>query len=246
MFNEVKVPEQKPQTSLLVIEEVQSGKTEDKTLTEDPLGPHGQLYNEYFEPEEYEPCAKMIRQKEKDIKAVQDDKDFKKKWNEIPPSPLSKEIKDTAQPRKETLSDHVVPTPSVPANHKWLYELLHQKNPPLQSYPRNLHSRMNFVNSSNFPHKSRSNARNWIRKMLPELTVAQNTISYRNSNNPICSLPSIFFSTGAMTSSQKRSCRVSSNDSGILTIIGCYLRFVVYVLRHLMSLLKPGNRTGRI
>ena len=36
MFNQVKVPEQKLQTSLLVIEEVQSGETEDKTLTEDP------------------------------------------------------------------------------------------------------------------------------------------------------------------------------------------------------------------
>src|SRR3984957_3809613 len=30
----------------------------------------------------------------------------------------------------ETPSDLVVPTPSVPANRKWLYDLLHRKNPP--------------------------------------------------------------------------------------------------------------------
>ena len=130
VFNQVKVPEQKPQTGLPVIEEAQSGETEDKILTEDPLGPNGRLYNEYFKPEEYELCAKSLRRKEKDIKNAQEDKDFEKKWNEILSSPLSKEIKDTAQPRKETQSDSIVPTLSIPANHKWLYELLHQKNPP--------------------------------------------------------------------------------------------------------------------
>src|SRR3984957_4250027 len=35
VFNQVKVPEQKPQTGSLVTEETQSGETEDKTLTED-------------------------------------------------------------------------------------------------------------------------------------------------------------------------------------------------------------------
>src|ERR1700722_17655727 len=130
MFNQVKVPEQKPQTGLPVIEEMQSGETEDKTLTEDPLGPNGQLYDKYFEPEKYEPCAKSLRRKEKETKNAQEDKDFETKWNEIPSSPPSKEIKDTTQPEKETPSDPVVPTPSVPAHRKWLYDLLHRKNPP--------------------------------------------------------------------------------------------------------------------
>jgi len=130
VFNQVKVPEQKPQTGSLVTEETQSGETEDKTLTEDPLGPNGQLYDKYFEPEEHEPCAKTLRREKKDTKNAQEDKDFEKKWNETPSSPPSKEIKDTAQPRKETLSDPVVPTPSVSANRKWLYDLLHRKNPP--------------------------------------------------------------------------------------------------------------------
>src|SRR3984957_19913329 len=130
MFNQVKVPEQKPQTGLPVIEEMQSGETEDKTLTEDPLSPNGQLYDKYFEPEKHEPCARSLRRKEKEIKHAQEDKDFEKKWNETPSSPPSKEIKDTAQPGKEIPSDPVVPTPSVPANRKWLYDLLHRKNPP--------------------------------------------------------------------------------------------------------------------
>ena len=130
LFNQVKVPEQKPQTGSPVIEEMQSGETEDKTLIEDPLSPNGQLYDKYFEPEEHEPCAKTLRREKKDIENAQENKDFEMKWNEIPSSPLSKEIKDTAQPGKETLSDPVVPTPSVPANRKWLYDLLHRKNPP--------------------------------------------------------------------------------------------------------------------
>src|ERR1700722_2374575 len=130
MFNQVKVPEQKPQTGSPVIEETQSGKTEDKRLAEDPLDPNGQLYDKYFEPEEHKPCAKSLRRKEKEIKDAQEDKDFETKWNKTPSSPPSKEIKDTAQPRKETPSAPVVPTPSVPANRKWLYDLLHRKNPP--------------------------------------------------------------------------------------------------------------------
>src|ERR1700722_15993593 len=85
MFNQVKVPEQKPQTGSPVIEETQSGETEDKTLIEDPLGPNGQLYDKYFEPEEHEPCAKTLRRKEKDTKNAQEDKDFETKWNEILP-----------------------------------------------------------------------------------------------------------------------------------------------------------------
>src|SRR3984957_16850678 len=105
MFNQVKVPEQKPQTGSPVIEETQSGETEDKTLIGDPLGPNGQLYDKYFEPEEHKPCAKTLRRKEKEIKNAQEQEEFKKKWNETPSSPLSKEIKDTAQPGKETLSD---------------------------------------------------------------------------------------------------------------------------------------------
>src|SRR3984957_15730959 len=84
MFNQVKVPEQKPQTGSPVIEEMQSGETEDKTLTEDPLGPNGQLYDKYFEPEKYEPCAKSLRRKEKETKNAQEDKDFEPKWTEIP------------------------------------------------------------------------------------------------------------------------------------------------------------------
>src|ERR1700722_5842616 len=107
VLKQVKVPEQKQKTGLPVIEETQSGETEDKTLIEDPLGPNGQLYDKYFEPEEHEPCAKSLRRKEKEIKNVQEDKDFEKKWNETPSSPLSKEIKDTAQFGKETLSDPV-------------------------------------------------------------------------------------------------------------------------------------------
>ena len=116
----------------------------------------------------------------------------------------------------------------------------------LWSYPRNLHSRMNSVNFSNFPCKRQSNVRNQTRKMLLKLTVGRNTISLKNFNDLIHLLLSTSFLIGAMTNSQKRSCRASSNDSEISTIIGYCLRFMVYILRHLMSPLKPGNQTRRI
>ena len=116
VFNRVTAPGQKPQTGSPVIEEIQSGETEDKTLTKDPLGPYGRLYNGYFELETYEPCAKSLQQKERNAKNAQEDKEFDEKWNKTP-SPPRKEIKDTAQPGKETLSDSVVPTLSIPANH---------------------------------------------------------------------------------------------------------------------------------
>jgi len=245
MFNQVKVPEQKPQTGLPVIEEMQSRETEDKTLIEDPLGPNGQLYDGYFKPEKYEPCAKSLRREEKKAKDVQEQEEFEKKWNEVPPSPLSKETKDTAQPGKENLSDPIVLTPSVLANRKWLYDLLHQKNLPM-IIPRNSRSRMNSENISNSLCKSQSNVRGPTRKTPLELTVAQNTISWKNSDNPIHLLVWTSFSIGLMTSSQKRSHQTLSNGLETSTIIGFYLRFEVYVLRQPMSRLKPGSQTERI
>src|SRR5271170_2332235 len=129
LYSQVRVPTKNPQSGSPEIEETQSGETEDKTLTEDPLGPYGQLYDEYFRPEEYVPCAKSLRRKERDTKSVQDQQKFDQKWNETLP-PLDKENKNTVQTQKETPSDLSVPKPSVPAERKWLYDLLHRKNPP--------------------------------------------------------------------------------------------------------------------
>src|SRR5271170_1299766 len=129
LYSQVRVPTKNPQSGLPEVEETQSGETEDKTLMEDPLGLYGQLYDEYFRPEEYVPCAKSLRRKERDVKQAQDQQKFDQKWNETLP-PLDKENKNTVQPQQETPSDPNVPRPSIPAERKWLYDLLHRKNPP--------------------------------------------------------------------------------------------------------------------
>jgi hypothetical protein len=54
------VPEQKPQSGLLEDEETQSGETGDKIPKEEPLGPYGELYDEYFRPDIYQLCAKTV------------------------------------------------------------------------------------------------------------------------------------------------------------------------------------------
>src|SRR5271170_6218590 len=114
LYSQVRVPTKNPQSGLPEIEETQSEETEDKTLTEDPLGPYGQLYDEYFRSEEYVPCAKSLRRKEQDAKQTQEQQKFDREWNE-PLPPLVKENKNTVQTQKETPSDPSVPKPSIPA-----------------------------------------------------------------------------------------------------------------------------------
>src|ERR1700722_11146788 len=115
-----------------------------------------------------------------------------------------------------------------------------------RSYPRNSHSRMNYKNFSNFPCKNQNNVRNQTRRMPLVLTVARNMISWKNSNDLTHLLVWTSFLTGVMTSSQRKSHQISFNDLGISMIIGSCLRFMVYVLRHPTSRLKPENQIRRI
>src|SRR5271170_5154246 len=126
LYSQVRVPTKNPQSGLPETEETQSGETEDKTLMEDPLGPYGQLYDKYFQSEEYVPCAKSLRRKEQDIKQTQEQQKFDQKWNE-PLPPLDKENKNTVHTKKEAPSDPNEPKPSTPAERKWLYDLSHRK-----------------------------------------------------------------------------------------------------------------------
>src|SRR5271170_8300369 len=114
LYSQVRVPAQNPQSDASEIEETQSGETEDKTLMEDPLGPYRQLYDEYFRLEEYVPCAKSLRHKERDVKQTQEQQKFDQKWNESL-SLLDKENKNTVQTEKKTLSDPSTLKPSISA-----------------------------------------------------------------------------------------------------------------------------------